>query len=260
MPVHLSQNEPADDCDVPLQSVESESDFSEDNTTPSVERQRTPSVVVQEAVGEAPSRNIDSEDNLRDQFENLAVTSDNATPQRSRRSSSAGLRAPVTARGLYNATPRTSPSPSPGRSSTSASRQATPANTIADGVPLYEANALSTSSEDGAPDIGRLDLHDRRTPYSVREESLPKEPFFDPAFQNALKAGISLAKRVSDDLAHCGIAHKPGSNLNKIWKTAQDLAEFKSPATRTIGIVGDSAAGQCLRQLWPPSLEANERL
>lgn len=85
--------------------------------------------------------------------------------------------------------------------------------------------------------------------YDVTDEIPPSEPYFDPAFQEALKKGTQLAGSIAETLGRSGLAHTVGSDLHKIYSTAKDLEGFQSPATRTIGIVGDSAAGNHARCL-----------
>ena len=155
----------------------------------------------------------------------------------------------MTARGLYNATPRPSPSPvpesSPGSSLSSDS----------EGVPDSPSERSAYRRPKGTENIGdgldaqirfhleHLNLGEEQHPYRVKDEKFPPGPYFQPDFQNALKEGIKLAGTVTDNIAHYNLAHEDGSSLKTILETAKNLRQFKSPISRTIGIVGSSGAG-----------------
>lgn len=79
--------------------------------------------------------------------------------------------------------------------------------------------------------------------YDVKDEIPPPEPYFDPAFQKALKKGLQLAGKIAACLQRCDLSHQVDSDLHKLYRTSRELESFESPATRTIGIVGDSATG-----------------
>lgn len=86
-------------------------------------------------------------------------------------------------------------------------------------------------------------------PYSMRDEPLPAEPYYDQGFQNALKTGTQLAGQVATCLQGCPVANDPESSLHKLSQDALKLCEYKSPTTRTIGIIGKSGSGKCLTDL-----------
>jgi hypothetical protein len=83
-------------------------------------------------------------------------------------------------------------------------------------------------------------------PYSMRDEPLPAEPYYDQGFQNALKTGTQLAGKVATCLQKCPVVNDPESSLHKLNQDALELCEYKSPTTRTIGIIGKSGSGKYL--------------
>ena len=147
---------------------------------------------------------------------------------------------PITVRDLPNATPRPTPSPEPQSMSTLRN-------------PIYAASedALSSSittgnldSESLIPSLEELDLVNDFLPYNVEAEPLPPGPFADRDYQNAVKVGKNLARKVADHLRPCETASQASTQLYRIQKRAEELQRFDSPATRTIGLIGDSAAGK----------------
>jgi len=82
-------------------------------------------------------------------------------------------------------------------------------------------------------------------PYSMRDEPLPAEPYYDQGFQNALKTGTQLAGQVATCLQEYPVVDDPESSLHKLSQDALKLCEYKSPTTRTIGIIGKSGSGKC---------------
>ena len=83
--------------------------------------------------------------------------------------------------------------------------------------------------------------------YSMRDEPLPAEPYYEQGFQNALKMGTQLAGQVVTCLQRCPVVDDPESSLHKLLQDALKLSEYKSPTTRTIGIIGKSGSGKFLR-------------
>ena len=121
------------------------------------------------------------------------------------------------------------------------------------GIPIDLAGKEALSSvmtagyadPDGfVPSLEELDLGTDFLPYNVEAEPLPEGPFADRDYQNAVKAGKHLAKNVADHLRTCTTAPQRSTQLYKIQKRAKELQRFDSPATRTIGLIGDSAAGE----------------
>ena len=80
-------------------------------------------------------------------------------------------------------------------------------------------------------------------PYKVENEVLPNEPYFDQGFQKALKTALIFTDTVSYQLKQCQLAQIRNSNLNKLLRVAEELKDFEPKKRRTIGLIGDSAAG-----------------
>lgn len=162
--------------------------------------------------------------------------------------SSLNLAGPITVRDLPNATPRPTPSPEPESMSCL-------------GVPIDLAGrealpgAVTTGYTDSkgfTASLEELDLGIDFLPYNVDAEPLPEGPFADRDYQDAVKAGKHLAKNVADHLGTCTTAPQVSTQLYEIQKRAKELQRFDSPATRTIGLIGDSAAGE-----FQPSCDAS---
>jgi hypothetical protein len=80
--------------------------------------------------------------------------------------------------------------------------------------------------------------------YSIRNEPLPAEPYYEQAFQIALRQGTQLAGQVATCVERCVAVDEPDSSLHKLNREALALSEYKAPTTRTIGIVGKSGSGK----------------
>ena len=148
--------------------------------------------------------------------------------------------APSTVRDLFNATPR--PTPSPESESTSSLGNSIDATSRQAG-----SSAMNTRNEDSdsfIPGLEELDLGDDFLPYDVEAEPLPQGPYANRDYQKAVKAGKDLAEKVVDHLRNCTTASQPSAQLYNIQKRAEELQRFDSPATRTIGLIGDSGAGE----------------
>jgi hypothetical protein len=111
----------------------------------------------------------------------------------------------------------------------------------------------SGGEEDISAAFGNLDVNQHtnssasgHAPYSMRNEPLPAEPYYDQRFQTALKQGTQLAGQVATCLERCPVVHDPESSLHKLRREALTLSEYKSPTTRTIGIIGKSGSGKFL--------------
>ncbi|KAL8977326.1 MAG: hypothetical protein Q9205_006849, partial [Flavoplaca limonia] len=144
-----------------------------------------------------------------------------------------GLQTPSTARDLYDASPRASPSPEPRQHQDRSIPDLTPVET--DGEQL---------SNDFVADFQHLDLAQGRKTYSVKDEPLPVMPVFDKKFQDCLKSGKAIADYIHAGLDACSLATEGDSELGRLRARAARLRSYESPATRFIGIVGDSAAGK----------------
>ena len=146
---------------------------------------------------------------------------------------------PITVRNLSNATPRPTPSPEPKSNSN-----------LGNPIHATSEEALSISITTGKldfegliPSLEELDLGEDFLPYNVEAEPLPLGRFADRNYQNAVKAGRDLAGNVAAWLGICKTASQNSTQLYKIQKRAEELKIFDRPATRTIGLTGDSAAG-----------------
>ena len=146
--------------------------------------------------------------------------------------SNEGLQTPSTARDLYDASPRASPSPEPRQCQGRSSPDLTP----------VQINGEQLASEFVA-DFQHLNLAQGRKTYSVKDEALPVMPAFDKRFQDCLKSGKAIADGIHAGLSACSLPTEGDSELARLRASAARLKSYESPATRFIGIVGDSAAG-----------------
>lgn len=154
--------------------------------------------------------------------------------------SSLDLPGPITVRDLPNATPRPTPSPEP----ESMSSLGNPIDAASKEALSSTMTARYADSDGSIPSLEELDLGNDFLPYNVEAEPLPPGPFADRDYQNAVKAGKDLAKSVADQLGICTRASQDSTQLHKIQERAKELQRFDSPATRTIAMIGDSAAGK----------------
>lgn len=143
------------------------------------------------------------------------------------------------------------------RSLYNATAESTPGLSDRSSQPLTDANKESFSGQSQQSEacvkglsnrLQRLDIDacsgsGTKVFYDVKDEVPPSEPYFNSAFQEALKKGLRLAGKVAACLQQCDLTQKVDSDLHKLYRTAMELESFESPATRTIGIVGDSATG-----------------
>ena len=139
-------------------------------------------------------------------------------------------RDPVTVRDLPNATPRHSRSPEP---------------YYQPGLSGYDDLPRSTmETADDEPNDPSTEGEDEPIVYPVLDEPLPPGPFSDRDYQNALKSAKALTGDIFTNLSHCDWSARPGTQLHKIKHRAETLYKVDNPASRTIGIFGDSAAGK----------------
>ena len=139
-------------------------------------------------------------------------------------------RDPVTVRDLPNATPRHSRSPEP---------YFQPGPRAYDDVPHSPMETV-----DDEPIDPSTEGEDDPIVYPVLDEPLPPGPFSDRDYQNALKSAKALTEDIFTNLSQCDWSARPGTQLHKIKQRAETLNKVDNPASRTIGIVGDSAAGK----------------
>ena len=140
---------------------------------------------------------------------------------------------PATVRDLSNATPRPSPSPEPRSDLISLQEEA-----------VDEPNFPATEEEISISGLEDFSIQDEPIVYPVLDEPLPPGPFSDRDYQNALKSAKALTGDIFQKLSDCEWSARPGTQLYKIKQRAEALNKLDNPASRTIGIVGDSAAGK----------------
>jgi hypothetical protein len=86
--------------------------------------------------------------------------------------------------------------------------------------------------------------NDTRTPYDVRDEKAPLEPFFTSAFQSALQRGLEIPKSIVATAERLMGSAEPGEDLKRLLRDARHLSTFQSSDTRTIAVLGDSGEGE----------------
>ncbi len=152
----------------------------------------------------------------------------------------ANFESSFTFRRLFNATPEPSSavSDTPSQPLTDTDKEV-----ISEQPPPSAASVKGLANSFQSLNIGVSSQSGEEASYDVKDEVPPQEPYFDPAFQEALKDGLQLAGKIAACLQQCDLAHKEDSDLHKLWSSARQLKSFESPATRTIGIAGDSATG-----------------
>lgn len=147
---------------------------------------------------------------------------------------------PITVRDLSSATPRPSLSPEP--------RTHPAPGAYSDLIPaeetIDEPNRSEIEETSNIPGLEDLSIEDEPVVYEVLDEPLPPGPFSDRDYQNALKSAKALAGDIFHELSLCERSARPGTQLYKIKQRAEALNKLDNPASRTIGIVGDSAAGK----------------
>ena len=136
-------------------------------------------------------------------------------------------RNPVTVRDLPNATPRHSRSLEPYWQPGPGARGNVPRSTIE--TAHDEPNDPSTEGEDELIVYPRFD------------EPLPPGPFSDRDYRKSTK---TLTEDISTKLSHCNWSARFGTQLHKTKQRAEMLYKVDNPVSRTISIVGHSAAGK----------------
>ena len=79
------------------------------------------------------------------------------------------------------------------------------------------------------------------------DDVLPHEPYYNSDFQASLEGGVALASAIADCLASRDLTGPGDPALSNLLENATELSRFNAPATRIIGVVGDSAAGQIIQ-------------
>jgi len=87
------------------------------------------------------------------------------------------------------------------------------------------------------------DNNDNITPYDVRDEEAPLEPFFTSSFQTALQNGLGIASKLDTAIERLLSSSEPSSDLERLFNDARRLGTFQSFDTRTIAVLGDSGEG-----------------
>ncbi|OQV10816.1 hypothetical protein CLAIMM_14754 isoform 3 [Cladophialophora immunda] len=82
------------------------------------------------------------------------------------------------------------------------------------------------------------------TPHNVTEEEPPQEPFHEPEFQREFANAKNLVSDLVNVLASSSLHHEAQSRIRALYLQAVDLSHFQKPATRTVGLVGDSGVGK----------------
>jgi hypothetical protein len=162
----------------------------------------------------------------------------------------------TTHKDLYDATPAREPGPS--RSTivpADTSDEGESSSDVEDDDDDDDGDDDESAGEDISAALQDLDLDQQASSssftnalYSMGDEPLPAEPYYDQGFQNALKTGTQLAGQVATCLQQCPVIDGPESSLHKLLQDALELSEYTSPTTRTIGIIGKSGSGKFLNR------------
>ncbi|KAK4119755.1 P-loop containing nucleoside triphosphate hydrolase protein, partial [Parathielavia appendiculata] len=85
-------------------------------------------------------------------------------------------------------------------------------------------------------------MHQRR--YNVRDEAPPQDRFHEPAFQQGFVEAQSLMGRLARVLGSSALHLNPDSTMKALRDKADELAKFRCPQSRIVGLVGDSGVGK----------------
>ncbi|KAK3331432.1 hypothetical protein B0H66DRAFT_546532 [Apodospora peruviana] len=80
--------------------------------------------------------------------------------------------------------------------------------------------------------------------HNVRDEEPPQDRFHEPAFQQAFHNAKALMGDLARVLESSSLHLGPDSTMRSLRQTAQELATFRCPPTRVVGLVGDSGVGK----------------
>lgn len=80
-------------------------------------------------------------------------------------------------------------------------------------------------------------------PYDINNEPAPKETFYSPDFQTALKDGVKVACDAAAGLTQLR-ANIDNEALKKLRENARMLRNYRSLGRRTIAVLGDSGQGK----------------
>ncbi|MBE3047789.1 hypothetical protein IMZ48_35825 [Candidatus Bathyarchaeota archaeon] len=115
---------------------------------------------------------------------------------------------------------------------------------------LLDPGSQSPRASMGAPDRARRRRSSSQrdnTPHDVRDEEMPPESFYEPAFQQAFADSKRVASSLADALSGSSLVHEPDSTIRTIREKTLQLSAFQPPSTRTIGFVGESGVGKRCR-------------
>ncbi|KAH8883504.1 hypothetical protein GQ53DRAFT_699385 [Thozetella sp. PMI_491] len=80
--------------------------------------------------------------------------------------------------------------------------------------------------------------------HEVRDEMAPKQRFHEQSFQDKLRDSKEGVSQLVELLSSSSLHNDPDTMMKRLFKQAEDLSSFQSPATRTVGFVGDSGVGK----------------
>lgn len=83
-----------------------------------------------------------------------------------------------------------------------------------------------------------------RRPHDLDDEQVPGDRFSDPTFQQAFNDSKTVAADLCRVLASSDLHLQSSSAMARLHRTAVELEEFRPPATRVVGFVGDSGVGE----------------
>ncbi|KAF2195110.1 hypothetical protein K469DRAFT_681465 [Zopfia rhizophila CBS 207.26] len=139
-----------------------------------------------------------------------------------------------------------SSSPGPSRSVTTGKQKAAvdlnnKGLQIEDGTDNEEGKASASDSQ--VPnESNRHDLNDLR--YHIRSEVHPDGPIYDEQLKAVLRQTKQQLSAMQRTMEQCPLVTDGASSLYNLAKQTEDLAQFKYPVTRTIGVVGESGVGK----------------
>lgn len=93
-------------------------------------------------------------------------------------------------------------------------------------------------------DVSEASESCNNSPYDVKDEEAPLEPFFSSAFQNALQNGLNISNKVVTAVGRLSGSSEPSSDLERLSQDARRLGTFQSSSTRTIAVLGVSGEGK----------------
>jgi hypothetical protein len=82
-----------------------------------------------------------------------------------------------------------------------------------------------------------------KTPYDIRDEPAPNEPFYSTTFQSSIRAGSEIALEADEALTEICASHNI-ETLNHLKQMAKDLTRNQISETKTIAVLGDSGEGR----------------